>query len=260
MNSELINALISQIGNIVGIPLAAVLAVWQVKKYFTSTRNDEVNEKSFGLCCELFDLVRCSESYNKEVTDKIAKMVKERNNSQKLLHPEILRTISEIETYKKILNRIDEKDKLACRREKKINKRLCKDYEILCAYVSNEDNRLRKALGYPRDTLYSFHVLRYGSEGLFKLFIHLMEAVSLVLFGILVCFVVSLGTSWLIGIGSLIVCSGAFLGIIQIWRMRSKYSPNSFQFFLRKQKREIREEHRKVKVVRKIVHTDYKNS
>lgn len=32
MNSELINALISQIGNIVGIPLAAVLAVWQVKK------------------------------------------------------------------------------------------------------------------------------------------------------------------------------------------------------------------------------------
>lgn len=58
--------------------------------------------------------------------------------------------ISEIETYKKILNRIDEKDKLACRREKKIMKRLRKDYEILCAYVSNEDNRLRKALGYPR--------------------------------------------------------------------------------------------------------------
>ena len=68
MNSELINALISQIGNIVGIPLAAVLAVWQVKKGFTSKRND----------------------------------------SQKLLHPEILRMISEIETYKKILNRIDE--------------------------------------------------------------------------------------------------------------------------------------------------------
>lgn len=44
MNSELINALISQIGNIVGIPLAAVLAVWQVKKGFTSKRNDEVNE------------------------------------------------------------------------------------------------------------------------------------------------------------------------------------------------------------------------
>ena len=120
MNSELINALISQIGNIVGIPLAAVLAVWQVKKGFTSKRNDEVNEKSFGLCCELFDLVSRNESYNKEVTDKITKMVKERNDSQKLLHPEILRMISEIETYKKILNRIDEKDKLACRREKKI--------------------------------------------------------------------------------------------------------------------------------------------
>lgn len=103
MNSELINALISQIGNIVGIPLAAVLAVWQVKKGFTSKRNDEVNEKSFGLCCELFDLVSRNESYNKEVTDKITKMVKERNDSQKLLHPEILRMISEIETYKKIL-------------------------------------------------------------------------------------------------------------------------------------------------------------
>ena len=141
MNSELINALISQIGNIVGIPLAAVLAVWQVKKGFTSKRKDEVNEKSFGLCCELFDLVSRNESYNKEVTDKITKMVKERNDSQKLLHPEILRMISEIETYKKILNRIDEKDKLACRREKKIMKRLRKDYEILCAYVSNEDNR-----------------------------------------------------------------------------------------------------------------------
>lgn len=51
-------------------------------------------------------------------------MVKERNDSQKLLHPEILRMISEIETYKKILNRIDEKDKLACRREKKIMKQL----------------------------------------------------------------------------------------------------------------------------------------
>ena len=63
MNSELINALISQIGNIVGIPLAAVLAVWQVKKGFTSKRNDEVNEKSFGLCCELFDLVSRNESY-----------------------------------------------------------------------------------------------------------------------------------------------------------------------------------------------------
>ena len=71
MNSELINALISQIGNIVGIPLAAVLAVWQVKKGFTSKRNDEVNEKSFSLCCELFDLVSRNESYNKEVTDKI---------------------------------------------------------------------------------------------------------------------------------------------------------------------------------------------
>lgn len=69
MNSELINALIPQIGNIVGIPLAAVLAVWQVKKGFTSKRNDEVNEKSFGLCCELFDLVSRNESYNKEVTD-----------------------------------------------------------------------------------------------------------------------------------------------------------------------------------------------
>ena len=76
MNSELINALISQIGNIVGIPLAAVLAVWQVKKGFTSKRNDEVNEKSFGLCCELFDLVSRNASYNKEVTDKITKMVK----------------------------------------------------------------------------------------------------------------------------------------------------------------------------------------
>ena len=76
MNSELINALISQIGNIVGIPLAAVLAVWQVKKGFTNKRNDEVNEKSFGLCCELFDLVSRNESYNKEVTDKITKMVK----------------------------------------------------------------------------------------------------------------------------------------------------------------------------------------
>ena len=73
MNSELINALISQIGNIVGIPLAAVLAVWQVKKGFTSKRNDEVNEKSFGLCCELFDLVSRNESYNKEVTDTTVK-------------------------------------------------------------------------------------------------------------------------------------------------------------------------------------------
>lgn len=75
MNSELINALISQIGNIVGIPLAAVLAVWQVKKGFISKRNDEVNEKSFGLCCELFDLVSRNESYNKEVTDKITTLI-----------------------------------------------------------------------------------------------------------------------------------------------------------------------------------------
>ena len=242
MNSELINALISQIGNIVGIPLAAVLAVWQVKKGFTSKRNDEVNEKSFGLCCELFDLVSRNESYNKEVTDKITKMVKERNDSQKLLHPEILRMISEIETYKKILNRIDEKDKLACRREKKIMKRLRKDYEILCAYVSNEDNRLRKALGYPRDTLYSFHVLRYGSEGPFKLFVHLMVAVLFVLFEILICFVVSLGTSWLIGIGSLIG-SAALVGlVIEIWRVWKNKSPNSFWRFVKEQKRKIKEE------------------
>ena len=224
MNSELINALISQIGNIVGIPLAAVLAVWQVKKGFTSKRNDEVNEKSFGLCCELFDLVSRNESYNKEVTDKITKMVKERNDSQKLLHPEILRMISEIETYKKILNRIDEKDKLACRREKKIMK------------------RLRKALGYPRDTLYSFHVLRYGSEGPFKLFVHLMVAVLFVLFEILICFVVSLGTSWLIGIGSLIG-SAALVGlVIEIWRFWKNKSPNSFWRFVKEQKRKIKEE------------------
>ena len=175
MNSELINALISQIGNIVGIPLAAVLAVWQVMKGFTSKRNDEVNEKSFGLCCELFDLVSRNESYN-------------------------------------------------------------------CAYVSNEDNRLRKALGYPRDTLYSFHVLRYGSEGPFKLFVHLMVAVLFVLFEILICFVVSLGTSWLIGIGSLIG-SAALVGlVIEIWRFWKNKSPNSFWRFVKEQKRKIKEE------------------
>ena len=169
-------------------------------------------------------------------------MVKERNDSQKLLHPEILCMISEIETYKKILNRIDEKDKLACRREKKIMKRLRKDYEILCAYVSNEDNRLRKALGYPRDTLYSFHVLRYGSEGPFKLFVHLMVAVLFVLFEILICFVVSLGTSWLIGIGSLIG-SAALVGlVIEIWRFWKNKSPNSFWRFVKEQKRKIKEE------------------
>lgn len=158
----------------------------------------------------------------KKLQIKLQKWIKERNDSQKLLHPEILRMISEIETYKKILNRIDEKDKLACRREKKIMKRLRKDYEILCAYVSNEDNRLRKALGYPRDTLYSFHVLRYGSEGPFKLFVHLMVAVLFVLFEILICFVVSLGTSWLIGIGSLIG-SAALVGlVIEIWQLLEK--------------------------------------
>ena len=161
---------------------------------------------------------------------------------KKLLHPEILRMISEIETYKKILNRIDEMGKLACRREKKIMKRLRKDYEILCAYVSNEDNRLRKALGYPRDTLYSFHVLRYGSEGPFKLFVHLMVAVLFVLFEILICFVVSLGTSWLIGIGSLIG-SAALVGlVIEIWRFWKNKSPNSFWRFVKEQKRKIKEE------------------
>lgn len=151
MNSELINALISQIGNIVGIPLAAVLAVWQVKKGFTSKRNDEVNEKSFGLCCELFDLVSRNESYNKEVTDKITKMVKERNDSH-------------------------------------------------------------------------------------------MVAVLFVLFEILICFVVSLGTSWLIGIGSLIG-SAALVGlVIEIWRFWKNKSPNSFWRFVKEQKRKIKEE------------------
>ena len=199
----------------------------QITEMTTALQDDEIDEVATD---------------NKEVTDKITKMVKERNDSQKLLHPEILRMISEIETYKKILNRIDEKDKLACRREKKIMKRLRKDYEILCAYVSNEDNRLRKALGYPRDTLYSFHVLRYGSEGPFKLFVHLMVAVLFVLFEILICFVVSLGTSWLIGIGSLIG-SAALVGlVIEIWRFWKNKSPNSFWRFVKEQKRKIKEE------------------
>ena len=45
MNSELINALISQIGNIVGIPLDGLVAVWQVMIGFCSMRFVVVNEK-----------------------------------------------------------------------------------------------------------------------------------------------------------------------------------------------------------------------
>lgn len=241
MNSELINALISQIGNIVGIPLAAVLAVWQVKKGFTSKRNDEVNEKSFGLCCELFDLVSRNESYNKEVTDKITKMIKERNDSQKLLHPEILRMISEIETYKKILNRIDEKDKLACRREKKIMKRLRKDYEILCAYVSNEDNRLRKALGYPRDTLYSFHVLKYGPAAFFSLAEHIAEIVLILFFGLLVCFIMVSKFSAFAVYLAMALCAATIWGIIGIRYVWDK-SKFSFSHWINEKKSEIEKE------------------
>ena len=58
MNLELVKTVISQVGNVVGILLVAELAVWQVKKELVNKRNDEVNEKSFELCCELFELVK----------------------------------------------------------------------------------------------------------------------------------------------------------------------------------------------------------
>ena len=111
MNLELVKTVISQVGNVVGILLVAELAVWQVKKELVNKRNDEVNEKSFELCCELFELVNHNENYNEEVTDKIEKIVNERNDSKKLLHPEILRIVIKIEEYEKIRSKTELKIK-----------------------------------------------------------------------------------------------------------------------------------------------------
>lgn len=283
MNLELVKTVISQVGNVVGILLVAELAVWQVKKELVNKRNDEVNEKSFELCCELFELVNHNENYNEEVTDKIEKIVNERNDSKKLLHPEILRIVIKIEEYEKIRSKtelkIKETEKMkkdekaevteeakeakkakqtekakkkqvkdknkACKQnikmQDKVKDCLNKDYKKLRLYIFNEDDRLRKALGYPRDTLYSFQVWKYGPAAFFSLAEHIAEIVLILFFGLLVCFIMVSKFSAFAVYLAMALCAATIWGIIGIRYVWDK-SKFSFSHWINEKKSEIEKE------------------
>lgn len=123
----------------------------------------------------------------------------------------------------------------------KVKDCLNKDYKKLRLYIFNEDDRLRKALGYPRDTLYSFHVLKYGPAAFFSLAEHIAEIVLILFFGLLVCFIMVSKFSAFAVYLAMALCAATIWGIIGIRYVWDK-SKFSFSHWINEKKSEIEKE------------------
>lgn len=235
MNSELLKALISQIGTIVGIPLAAVLAVWQAKRGIANKHHDEVCEKSFDLCCALFDIVNPVSEYSADTVKKIVDIVNAKTENRRFLHPEILNKIENIQALEYGIGQPQTPSFML----KKVKKKLKTEYDLLRVYILNENNRLRKALGYPRDTLYSFHKIKYGASGLFMFINRICYFIAIGVGLLIVYMKYFLNGHEVTGNLILLVVVGSVTTIFLGYLTWNTYSPKSVRRFIIEQKRQL---------------------